>query len=377
MRYVGVFGPIRAGKTLISRALNMHENIMVQIEPFFFFFKLCRNIYYREILKINYDEKSPIESVFCWTKEEDQIFVKSFSSLVFESEDIEELKRYTIWQQKSAGDERAPMIIPHIQNLETGFAKDVFLQLTQILERAYPKKNLNYIGFSEAWCDHYARPLIDLSGVDINIINSVRDPRAVIASRNRGTNIKEKYGGKYPLMVLIRHWRSCVANAIVNKDNPYYLTVKYEDLVREPEVWFRTICKFLDVQFDHNVIHPEYYLNGSGKIWRQNTNFDAGSGFSTESIDKWKEKLNEKEIGFIEWMCKPELKYLGYEITQTQFDLHDLTGYKEDKIGIIDWLKSYNLTITPEEIELEIARQHILKTEKNYKQRHEMLLLPT
>ena len=55
LQYIIVMGSIRSGKTLIGRALNMHPNIIVQQEPFFFFFKLCYTIFQRDFLKKDID----------------------------------------------------------------------------------------------------------------------------------------------------------------------------------------------------------------------------------------------------------------------------------------------------------------------------------
>ena len=363
MQYFSTFGPIRSGKTLIGRALNMHPNITVQQEPFFFFFKLCRNIFHRDILKDDFDQSQPIETDFCKQAEVKSRFNEVFSDLLFNKKDIVELKNLTMWQQESAGNERAPKINPFLDQLKEGRSCEVFKDLMKILSVAYHKENRLYIGFTEAWCDDFIAPLLEMQENKFRCVHAIRDPRAIIASRNAGKNIS-KYGGKYPILFLIRHWRKSIAYSILNKKNPNYLSVRYEDLVTSPDMWFKKICDHLEIPFSDNLMHPESFIDGNGQLWKQNTNFEGGRGFATVSLDKWKEVLSDEETGMIEYLCKPEMEYFGYESTQNEYSLKDLANYVEDKEVIIEWLKPYNLTVSEKNVTLEIVRRHLLDTKE-------------
>jgi hypothetical protein len=360
MKSVCVLGTIRSGKTLIGRALDMNASITLQTEPFFFYFKLCRNIFIREILKKKDGFDGPMAPFFCTPKSERKLFEKHFSSLVFSEEDIRQLKVLTRKQQVSVEDERAPEIISYLETIQSGSASDVLSSLLSILNRAYPKKSVDYVGFSEAWCEGFMTPLMSLRENPFKCIHVIRDPRSVICSRNAGKNLIEEYGGKYPILFLIRHWRTSVAHAIINQENPNYFMVRYEDLVTSPDHWFKAICDFLNVKLEKMMLEPEKYVNGMGKPWKQNTNFEQKKGFSTTSLYKWKDVLSEKEIGFIEWLCLPEMNYMGYETTKNNYSLSELLNFYEDSNDIVEWLKSYNLTVSDQELEVEIARRYLL-----------------
>jgi len=353
-----VMGTLRSGKTLVSRALNMHPSVSVQVEPYFFFFKLCRNIFHRDILKDVTDPNRPILSGFGVPGRERALFEETFSRLQFGEEDIQELQRLTVLQQESAGSERAPLIIPLLQELKKGSAKEVLRNLMQILALAYPKDALQYIGISEGWCDEFITPLSKAQG--FKCVHILRDPRSVIASRNYGVKVKEKYGGKSSILFLIRHWRKSVAYSIINKDDPGHLTIKYEDLVASPEHWFKTICNHMNIPFDDTLLHPEKYVNGINKFWKQNTNFMAGKGFSVVAINRWREVLPKEDIGFIEWLCAPEMKFLGYDAAYGNYSLNKVASHNESEKDIIDWLKPYNLLATEDELQKEITRRHLL-----------------
>jgi len=358
-----VFGPIRAGKTLIGRAMNSHPLISVQQEPFFFFFKMCRDIYHRDVLKDNYDFSQPIESDFCMKPEQKKGFNDYFENLEFGSDDIVELKKRTILQQESAGSERAPRITPFLDNLKPGKTKETFNLLYDILLKGYHKEGLKYIGVTEVWVDNFIEPILSLKERNHKVVHCMRDPRQVIASRNYGKNT-EKYGGKYPILFLIRHWRKSVAYSIINRDNPDYLAVKYEQVVKSPEEWFRKICAHLEVPYHEDLVHPERYKNGIGNIWKQNTNFDAGKGFSRESLEKWKKVLPDESVGLVEYLCGAEMDYFGYKRINNDFDLKSLVSYVEDEEPLIEWLKRYSLLVNEKDISLELVRKYFLDTDE-------------
>lgn len=360
MKHVCVFGAMRSGKTLLGRALNSHPAVTLQNEPYFFFFKLCRNIFMRDVVGQPFDPGTPVGiHIFQPTKIRAD-FVKAFPDLHFNAGDIAELKRMTIWQQESEGDERAPRIIPHLDLLREGDAAAVFETLMAILAKAHPKDALQYTGFSEGWVEAFIEPLLIACNRDIRILHVVRDPRAVIASRNAGMDVKKKYGGKYPILFLIRQWRKGVAALISQKARTGYLALRYEDLVRAPEKIFDKIFKFLQIPFDAAVLRTDRYVNGAGLPWKQNTNFKPASGFSTKSIDRWKTVLKGEEIALIESLCLPEMSYLGYKPTVAGADVASLWPVAENDADIVDWLKPYALAGSRDALSLEMVRRELL-----------------
>ena len=351
-------GPLRSGKTLIGRALNIHPHLSVQIEPYFFFFKICRNIFYRDILKNDIDPESPIFSGFANFSNYTDLLNKNFNNLLFKDGDIKELINKTIWQQEYENGKRAPLIIPMLHSLRPGSAIEVLNKLMKILTLSYPKDDLEYVGFSEGWCDEFITPLIN--NLNYKCIHIIRDPRAIIASRNCGLNINEKYGGMYPILFLIHHWRKSVSYSILNKNNPGYLSVKYEDIVENPEYWFDLICKHLNINFDKVMLRTDKYINGYNSYWKQNTSFKTESGFSTSAINRWKDLLPKQDVRLIEYLCKPEMDYYKYISEFEDCNASDISSYKENSNDIIEWLKQYDLHITEDDIKKEIMRLQLL-----------------
>lgn len=364
-KYLLILGTQRSGKTLIARALNMHPNIIAHMEPFFFFFKICRNIFYRDIIKkTDFDPDYPMDSNFCKPLEEKKIFRESFSSILFKKDDIRRLKELTIKQQNSLPGERAPKIIPLLNKLEIGTAPAVFKRLMDLLYEAYYKDEVQIIGICDGWCDDFIEPFLHLSDLEVKCIHCLRDPRAIVASRNKGTKILEEYGGKrYPLLFIIRHWRKTIAYSIVNSGHPKYYAVRYEELIQNPETLFKKICDFLDITFSEKLLFPSTFIRGDGSLWKQNSSFNIQNQreFNTSSIERWKKALSLDIIGVIEYLCKAEMSYLQIERYNPKFSLKDLLLFEEKENEIVEWLKKYNWSISEKELMPEIVRNLLIE----------------
>jgi|TARA_B100001971_G_C18254002_1_gene580497 hypothetical protein len=295
---------------------------------------------------------------FCCKAKYKAGFIESYPDLFFSKSDIDELKKLTIHQQICAGEGRAPKIIPFLDRLKHGSAVEVFEELLNTLSIAYNKKSLRYIGFSEAWCDDFIFPLLKQFEKNIKCIHIVRDPRAIVASRNAS---KRDYRGKYPILFLIRHWRKTASYSIINRDNPSYMMVRLEDIYSSPETWIKKICDHLNIEFTEKLLDFESFVNGEGKKWEPNTNFDRKRQFPASSHGIWEEVLKDSEKGFIEWLCKPEMDYLGYRKSIEDYSLNDLTAYVENKEEIKEWLKPYDLSVNEKQISIEIVRRNLFE----------------
>lgn len=365
MRYLLVLGTQRTGKTLMGRALNMHPKIVVQVEPYFYFFKLCRNIFYRDILKrSDFDPESPMDTLFCRPDGEKRLFSESFQKLQFSRSDTEELIRLTIQQQEVSKGERAVRVIPLLGRLKPGSSVSVFISLMDILYESYAKEGAAIIGLTEGWCDEFIKPLLSLKDLDIRVIHCLRDVRSIVASRNGGSRL---HTGKYPLLFIIRHWRKAIAYSILHEGDPRYMAVRYEDLVQEPESHFTRICEFLGVPFDRELLNIQAYVKGDGTPWKRNSAFEVplSHGFSKSSIARWKEILSREEIGVIEYLCGPEMGYLGFTRSIPDFSLQELLRFREDEGAIVPWLQKYKLTCSEREMALEIARKNIVQESRS------------
>jgi hypothetical protein len=135
---------------------------------------------------------------------------------------------------------------------------------------------------------------------DAKMIQMVRDPRAVFASRKK--IVRYESGHSADAHLLVREWNRC-ARAIpqLQRDPARFLIVRYEDLAKNPKPVLETICRFGGFDFNEKMLEP----TRGGSEWRGNSAFHKGfDGISTAAIDQWKDRLTQDEIWWVELHCR-------------------------------------------------------------------------
>lgn len=364
MKILLVLGTLRCGKTLIARALSTHPAIKIAKEPYFYYFKLCRNIFHREFYPAFYDPDSPMETDFPKSKEVKESFKNNLKNLVFTERDIQQLIDLTVKQQNAEARERLPQILEHIHEIKSGTARDVFERLIDILKLAYHIPQTQVIGFSDGWCEEFIKPMLDSFDMDIQCIHVLRDPRAIYASRNKGANLMTKYGGTYPILFIARNWRKSVAYYYANKENKKFLGIRYEDLVADAELYFRKICDFMNVEFMPDLLDTDKYRTGDNKQWVQNTSYQPTKGITNSSVDVWRSLITDVEVKCLEYLCSKEMELLGYETINNIDSVNSIVNYDDGIEQQLAWIKEYRYNLNSEVLEQEIFRHYISNNPK-------------
>lgn len=101
------------------------------------------------------------------------------------------------------------------------------------------------------------------------------------------------------------------------------LQVRYEDLVKNPEIWLREICYFLSIDFEMNMLKPELYTDYT----QYNKNYNPN--ISSDSLNNWRKTKTHptfsgsiaawKKYPHYNFSCIPEhikqnLLTLGYSV---------------------------------------------------------------
>jgi hypothetical protein len=341
----------RSGSTLLARALNAHKNIIMASDPFFEFFKYSRNLIHKGVKDSQFDMKAPLEDNFMKPAHIKEAIKKRFPEVVFREDDLERMKKNIA----AACEPYSPRVIPFLDMLTGGSTPELFGQLMDILQRAYPNENARYVGFKEVWTEEFIEPLLALPGRELYCIHIIRDPRAVIASKKKKTETE----GNYPLKFMIRQWRKSIAYSIINSNNARYTMLLYEDLVRHPEEQMRRICDRIGVEFSESLLAAGKFTDGSGEPWTQNSSYGTSETFNAAFLEKWRDVLSEDEIEIIEMLCRPEMRYLRYEPSASQLELQKLAGFTEDPEKLSEWIRKYDFSWTKQAIIEEITRLFI------------------
>lgn len=158
---------------------------------------------------------------------------------------------------------------------------------------------------------------------DAKLVQLVRDPRAVFASRKKHTT---NHRGRYTKAHrLVREWNRSLQEIPRLRRNPdRFLVVRYEDLVRNPEETMKSICQLSGFDFIDNLLEP----TRAGIAWQGNSAFQTTfNGINAATVNQWKDQLTEHEIWWIELHCRKGMELADYQL---------LSG---GRFSLLRWLK--------------------------------------
>ncbi|MGH7967634.1 MAG: sulfotransferase family protein [Limisphaerales bacterium] len=153
---------------------------------------------------------------------------------------------------------------------------------------------------------------------DSRLIQLVRDPRAVFASRKR--RLLHERVSYTKAHRLVRQWNQCARQIPRLLDCPnQFLVVRYEDLVSKPQSVLQQICRFAGLDFSPALLKP----TRAGTDWHGNSSFRQNfHAVDTTPVDKWRDYLTEQEVWWIELHCRRGMELAGYPLqTDGRFSL--------------------------------------------------------
>lgn len=350
-----VSGMFRSGTTLLARMLNAHPSICLASDPFAPLFKCFRNQIAIEFIGPSFDQDSPLDDYY-FQKDKKILFEQIHNTPL----DIP-LKDYTIEQIRNKVINHcrpySPKIIPYMNELTGDTYAEILNSGICLVEKVYGKSVNSIIGIKEVWTNEFVQHFLD-SFVNSKSILIVRDPRAVVAS-NYATSVN-----RYPILFLCRQWRKLAELSLYfsNRYEDVFL-LKFEDLIVNPNMVSKRICKFLNIEFHQNLVEPRTFKDGKNQSWKQNSSYndgkDGGKEFNKNVLEKWTEVLDTSMIKFIEAMCSDYMKKLGYK---NKFDsslpkhLNAVNQFNEVDNGIAEWIESYIDYDKKREYQYEIDR---------------------
>jgi len=90
-----------------------------------------------------------------------------------------------------------------------------------------------------------------------------------------------------------------------------YQVIQYEELINNPNLTIKTICKKLNLEFDAKMLTPT--VDG-GKNWQGNSTTNAKfSGISNKGLHQWENQIYPVEIGLVNKLFPHILKRFDYE----------------------------------------------------------------
>lgn len=185
----------------------------------------------------------------------------------------------------------------------------------------------------------YARYIPELKTIfsDAKFIHLIRDPRAVVNS--------SKIAFKSKTARVIFSWIKLNNYIEKEKENNIFLTVKYEDLVKNPQTTFKLIFDFFKLDFAPEILNAHSTIN---KFIDQHNYLsiehhrNLSNSINLKSIDSWKEKLSEKEVKFINYMTSYIAKKYGYDYPKPKLNEVELKQFNHE---MNSWLFHFNSVV--------------------------------
>ena len=360
MRPYLVVGMFRSGTTLLARMLHANRHVVCASDPYAPVFKAYRN-HFGALRIPNFDGDSPLHDYY-YDRVQNDLFQEmkghDFGVPLTPtqlSELVPRIRRHS--------EAYSPLIHDHLSLLKGGTFADLFLTALQAIERAYPKRGAQAIGFKEVWVGEFTGQFLALAAA--SVIHVVRDPRAVAASNYVS-------GARYPLMFLARQWRKQAALAwlAAQRDSRVRL-VRFEDLVTKPAAIAAELCRFIGADFDEAMVDADNLKDGAGQPWRQNSSYQDPGGSAktaevtnTAALEKWQSALPESYLRIIERVCGPEMRLLGYP--RLIADVGPEPGsdellFADDPESLANWIRPYSGHTYYKELAAERTRADLLR----------------
>jgi hypothetical protein len=235
---------------------------------------------------------------------------------------------------------------------------ELFQSAMSNLRNVRSKKKGAILGIKEIWCEDFLPAFVLQDSAVIKCIHLIRDPRAVIVSRNYGAYLEKGCGGqKYPVLFIARSWRRSVQILHKLRGCEDYYPVLYEHLVNSPETVVKDICDFLQIDFDPDMLDFGNYKGGDGRPWRGNIDSKQFYGIAPEQATRWKAIASKDDVFLCEFLCFKEMQSLGYELTTDCSDVQRFLAFNEDANAQKSWLCAHGHCLNDEEKAKELKRR--------------------
>lgn len=152
------------------------------------------------------------------------------------------------------------------------------------------------------------------------IINMVRDPRAVMLSqklkwmrRSLGAHFMTKRESlrlqiNYHPLAVSKLWNAAVGFGHSFRNDPRVMTVRFEDIIDNPEETVKEICSFAEIPFEKNLLNVPHAGSSS------EADKKSQRGIRKSQKKGWLEKgLSPVEIQICQDVCRKYMDIYGYE----------------------------------------------------------------
>lgn len=324
MNYIFSTALPRSGTAMLSKSLYTGNQVSMAVGPNIEIYRFFRNKLISKYGSLSLKKKIKINSPlpdYHGSDERAELLKIMLNSNLKEKFNKKNWKLF-LKRSQSKIDHDSADLISSFNQLKGNSFKSIVENLLKIIKKKRQLKNQiknkknYYYGFHESWNICSLLPLAK-SFPNSKFFIVLRDPRSVYASLSK--NAKKRKELKVQLLSFIRHFRKYVILANYYLGLPIFkdrlMLIRYEELVSNPQSYFRKICKFLKIKYHKDMTDPnKHYDFVTKKTWIPFSSFKTKfPKFNSKPIHKWKKFLLKQEIKSIEFLCNHEMRALGYK----------------------------------------------------------------
>jgi sulfotransferase family protein len=145
---------------------------------------------------------------------------------------------------------------------------------------------------------------------EARIVNLVRDGRDVALSLLRVPF------GPSNVWAAARQWRAAVdaGDAAKARYGDEVLTVRYEDLVTEPDTVVRAVCAFCEIAYEPEMLAIDESAGGKLAAGQEGWFSELFAGIGTRSVGKWRTQMTGAQQAVFAAEASAALRRHGYEV---------------------------------------------------------------
>ncbi|MCG9970434.1 sulfotransferase domain-containing protein [Christiangramia crocea] len=355
--YFLITGMARSGTTLVEKVLNEHPEIMALSQPIPKIYSLFKKEF---LLSLNCkDIQYPLNNLFNETRYTRQDFLQFLSNQsIGRNKIFSVLKEMEGWTGQKTDLRESEFLKRKFSEFKLQkIYKDLISHFSLSSQvAAAGSKEIIIEEFTEFFLNHNCK-----------IIIVVRDPRDVFTSINVGKG-SEYAGHVRPTLFHLRNWRKSVAIVNTFKDHPNFFFLRYEDFIQDTGICLGKLTNFLGVSDFERDIWNETIKDKDGKEWTGNSSTGKHRGINSSNTGKYLDHLNETTINYIEYICGPEMKALGYKNTVNE----DFPVLFQEPFKVVEQNLDQNMSTNPKELGLEKMRRNFLLEEHPSKENIQM-----
>lgn len=204
-----------------------------------------------------------------------------------------------------------------------------YIFYTEFLHLYLKKSKGSYVGLKTPENEFYS-PIIFRKFPKTKFIHIIRNPLDVAVSLKKIKH--DSWGGSVNYFSHIWKWKKSAdllsENSKLFPQN--YYTIKYEDLIINPKGVVTDICRFLNIDFQKEMLdmnnHPGW--EGNNSSYKKNNI----KSLNTESINRYKDILPEHIQNIYFYFLNEQLKNLGYSTQKVTISFQKIFQYKVNAV---------------------------------------------